>query len=59
MSRRVAIIGAGIAGLTAAQRLHEYGLTATIFEASNRIGGRIHTVPFGNSNVNCSICSIV
>ena len=40
---RIVIIGAGIAGLTAALSLHEAGRRATIYEASNRIGGRMHS----------------
>ncbi len=45
---KIAIIGAGIAGLSAARALFAGGLqNLTIFEAANRIGGRIHTVPFG------------
>ena len=50
MSKSVAIIGAGIAGLTAAQKLYENGFNEiTIFEALDRIGGRIHTINFGKS----------
>ncbi|MEL6257520.1 MAG: FAD-dependent oxidoreductase, partial [Pseudomonadota bacterium] len=41
--RRIAIIGAGMAGLSAAQRLSERGLTVTVFEARDRIGGRVWT----------------
>ncbi len=40
---RVAIIGAGIAGLVAAQRLTEAGREVTVFEARDRIGGRLWT----------------
>ena len=40
---RIAIIGAGIAGLTAAYYLGERGIKARIFEASARAGGRILT----------------
>ena len=40
---RVAVIGAGMAGLTAAARLTEAGKTVTVFEAKNRLGGRILT----------------
>lgn len=40
---RVAIVGAGLAGLVCAHRLKRAGVDATIFEASNRIGGRTFT----------------
>ncbi|XP_068561775.1 L-amino-acid oxidase [Cebidichthys violaceus] len=45
--RHVAIIGGGIAGLTAAKLLEDAGHKVTILEASNRIGGRVET--FRNS----------
>jgi len=40
---RIAIVGAGIAGLNAAYKLQQAGLRARIFEGSDRIGGRIFT----------------
>jgi len=40
---RVAIIGAGISGLTAGLTLQDKGIAATIYEASTRIGGRMHS----------------
>lgn len=40
----VAIIGGGLAGLTAATELAERGITVTIFEASAQLGGRARTV---------------
>lgn len=39
----VAIIGAGAAGLTAAFRLQAAGRAVTLYDATNRIGGRMHT----------------
>lgn len=39
----VIIIGAGIAGLGAARELVDRGLSVVVLEASNRVGGRIHT----------------
>lgn len=38
---RVAIVGAGIAGLTAALELADHGVRATVYEASDRVGGRM------------------
>lgn len=41
--RNVAIIGAGISGLTTAYYLHKQGISFQIFEKSNHIGGVIQT----------------
>jgi monoamine oxidase len=40
---KIAILGAGIAGLTAARVLHDRGIAATVFEAQHRVGGRMHS----------------
>lgn len=40
---RVAVLGAGITGLTAAYRLQQRGCAVTVFEASGRVGGKIST----------------
>lgn len=37
---RVAVIGGGLAGLTAAYKLSREGIDADVFEASSRLGGR-------------------
>lgn len=42
--KSVAIIGAGITGLTAAFYLKRKGLTVTVYEASNRVGGVIQSL---------------
>lgn len=43
----VIIIGAGMAGLSAAHALTRAGVTTTVLEARPRIGGRIHSVGLG------------
>lgn len=40
---KIAIIGAGVSGLIAAQVLESQGYTPTIYEASDRAGGRVKT----------------
>jgi monoamine oxidase len=39
----VCVVGAGFAGLTAALRLRQSGLTVVILEARDRVGGRVWT----------------
>ncbi len=40
---RIAVVGAGIAGLVTAMRLRDAGIDATIYESSSRVGGRMHS----------------
>src|SRR5690242_4189473 len=40
---RIAIIGGGIAGLNAALTLQDAGIASTVYEASGRVGGRMHS----------------
>lgn len=40
---KVIVIGAGIAGLAAAQQLQQFGLEVIVLEARDRVGGRIAT----------------
>ena len=41
---RVVVVGAGLAGLTAAYRLKQAGINAQVHEASDRVGGRCWTI---------------
>lgn len=43
----VVVLGAGLAGLTAARALEERGATVTIVEARGRVGGRVWTLRDG------------
>lgn len=43
IKQEVVIIGAGMAGLAAAQRLRQTGVPALVLEARNRAGGRVWT----------------
>jgi monoamine oxidase len=40
---RIAIVGAGIAGLSAALTLQDKGVYADVYESSGRVGGRMHS----------------
>lgn len=41
---RVAVVGAGLAGMAAAWHLQKNGIHASVFEASHRVGGRTFSV---------------
>jgi monoamine oxidase len=41
---RIVVVGAGLAGLTCAYRLKQAGYSATVYEASDRVGGRCWTI---------------
>ncbi|MEM9705977.1 MAG: NAD(P)/FAD-dependent oxidoreductase [Pseudomonadota bacterium] len=45
---RIVVIGAGFAGIGAAGRLQDAGYLVELIEASERIGGRAHSVPLGD-----------
>ena len=42
----IAIVGAGLAGLTAAFELRDSGQTVDVYEGGDRIGGKLYTVAF-------------
>lgn len=41
--KRIAVVGAGIAGLHCAYRLKLAGVECTVYDASDRVGGRLYT----------------
>jgi phytoene dehydrogenase-like protein len=43
MTKRVAVVGAGLSGLTCARTLDRAGLDVAVFEASDGLGGRVRT----------------
>jgi oxygen-dependent protoporphyrinogen oxidase len=45
--KKIAVVGAGISGITAARLLEQQGHEVTLFEALDRPGGRIFTEDFG------------
>lgn len=49
--KRVAIIGAGIAGLNAAYQLQKAGVYAAVYEAQPRVGGRMRSACLDNGLV--------
>src|SRR5690242_16527507 len=49
--KRVCVIGAGFAGLAAADALCAGGTEVTVLEARDRVGGRVWSVPFGEAAV--------
>lgn len=54
VDQRIAIIGGGMAGLAAALRLRDAGITATIYESQGRVGGRLLTERAASTS--CGLC---
>ena len=48
---RIVVVGAGMAGLTAALRLTQAGHRVTVLEAGDRVGGRVRSVTLSNGEV--------
>jgi monoamine oxidase len=47
----VIVIGAGFAGLAAADELHRHGVEVTVLEARDRVGGRVFSAPFAGATI--------
>lgn len=53
--KKVIIIGAGVAGLSAAKHLDKEKFDVTLLEANGYIGGRIHTVRKNEMNLDLGV----
>jgi monoamine oxidase len=47
----VVVVGAGLAGLTAARDIVKAGKTVVVLEARDRVGGRVHNVSIGGGRI--------
>lgn len=49
MDADVVVVGGGLSGLAAAWQLHRHGVDVRLLEARDRTGGRVLSIPFGDS----------
>lgn len=57
-NKRIAVVGAGLAGLTAAYTLQKEGYLVDVYEASKRVGGRVLTASVLNKKNEYSIAEL-
>ena len=55
---KIAVVGAGLAGLTVAYRLHQKGYDVEVFEARSRVGGRVQSALIRNFDGEYSIAEL-
>lgn len=53
MTRKVIVVGAGLAGLAAAQLLQRRGLQVSVLEREPRVGGRVYSQAFHGRTIEC------
>jgi oxygen-dependent protoporphyrinogen oxidase len=58
VAERIIVIGAGIAGLTAAFRLSQRGYAVTVLEAEGRVGGRMSSMERDGYRLDCGAVSL-
>jgi len=56
MKPRVIVVGGGAAGLAATRSLHQRGVEATLFEASDRAGGRMYGEVVDGFHIDSGAC---
>lgn len=59
MTRSIAVVGGGIAGLTAAFDLHRQGHEVHLLEAADRLGGKLHTARFAGVDLDSGPDSVL
>ncbi|MCM2252855.1 MAG: FAD-dependent oxidoreductase [Ramlibacter sp.] len=53
MTKKVIVVGAGLAGLAAARLLHRQGLQVQVLEREARVGGRVFSRAFHGRTIEC------